>query len=209
MGFRDIWPYQSVTGSTMTILSAPMTAAEAFLAGEIVSVVAAGTVTAVHQNGAQFVLGDVISPHMAGVALNGPGLTTATAEKPASQGYGQLFVHPDSGESYANSRFKGGALGSPEIWFVPFDDTSTFITRNVLAAGGAAAGAAFTGADRGDIFQITYCSGTTPDVGWGLERTTGVQGTDFAAQIVDVLDSSFKRVNIAGTGTFAVFRVLI
>ena len=99
MGFRDIWPYQSITGGTMTVLSAPMTAAEAFLPGELVSVVAAGTVTAVHQNGAQFVLADTVSPHMAGVALNGPGLGTATAAKPASAGYGFLYNHPDSGDS--------------------------------------------------------------------------------------------------------------
>lgn len=210
MGLRDIWPYQSTHGGSYTILQAPMTAAEAFLPGELVSVVAAGTVTAVHQDGAQFVLANTIAPHMAGVALNGPGLATATAEKPASQGYGRLFIHPDSGDTYANSSFAGGATGSPLIWFVPFDDTSTFITRNVLAAGGAAgAGAAFTGADRGDIFQLTYGSSTTPDIGWSIERTTGVQNTDYAAQIVDVLDANGRSVSIAGTGTFAVFRVLV
>jgi hypothetical protein len=193
------------------VIYAPMTAAEAFLAGEVVQVVAAGTVTAIHKNGAQYVLADAASPHMTGLAINGPG-AAATAELTAANGWGRLWNHPDSGDGYAASSYKGGAVGSPLIWMVPFGDPQQyFVTSKILAAGGATAetAASITGADRGDQFQITYCSGTTPDVGWGVERTAGVKGTDFVATVVDVLDATGRSVSIAGVGTQYVFNVTI
>jgi hypothetical protein len=209
MGLRDIWPYTAPMGGTTTIKSAPMTAgATGFLPGEVVSVVAAGTVTPQHKDGNQLLLADAVHPLSCGIALNGPG-AAATAELTAANGWGRIYNHPDSGDTYANSTFAGGAVGSPLIWYVPFDTGNLFVTRIVITAGGATAGAAFTGADRGDSFQITYCSGPTPDVGWGLERTVAVLGTDFMANVVDILDANGKRVNIAGTGTFAVFEVLV
>lgn len=210
MGLWDIRPYASPRGSTIGIRGAPMTAAQGFLPGEIVQVVAAGTVTALHKDGNQLLIADAAAPNTCGIAVNGPGTSPATAELTAANGWGRLWIHPDSGDTYANSSYKGGAVGSPYIWYVPFGDPEQlFITRIVLAAGGAAAGAAFTGADRGDQFQLTYCSGTTPDLGWGIERTASVKGTDFVATILDVLDSGGNSVSIAGTGTFAVFSVTI
>ena len=198
MGLWDIRPYSSVRGGTMSARQAPMTAlGTAFLPGEVVIVApGAGTVSIAPQDGTQLVIADGV----AGVAINGPGLATATAEKPAASGYGRQYQHPDTGNTYAT----GDA-----IWFLPFGEGNLFSTRVVLAAGGAAAGAAFTGADRGAAFELTYCSGTTPDLGWGLERTAGVYGTDYVAEVMDVLDANGRAVTATGTGVTAVFRVLI
>lgn len=208
MGLWDIRPFASPRGGTRVVRHAPMTAGQGFLPGEVVQVVAAGTVTALHKDGNQLLLADCAAPLSCGIAINGPGTSPATAELTAANGWGRLWIHPDSGETYANSSYKGGAVGSPLIWFLPFGHPDQlFVTSTVLAAGGAAAGAAFTGADRYDQFQLTYCSGTTPDLGWGIERTAGVAGTDFVATIVDVLDARGQSVSIAGTGTQAVFHV--
>jgi len=186
-----------------------MTAAQGFLPGEVVQTVAAGTVTALHKDGNQLLIADCAAPFTCGIAINGPG-AAASAELVAADGWGRLWIHPDSGETYANSSYKGGALGSPLIWYVPFgDQDQLFITDNIWAAGGAGAGAAPTGADRGDQFQLSYVSGTTPDLGWGVERTAGVAGTDFVATVVDVLNARGESVSIAGTGVSFVFCVTI
>lgn len=209
MGLWDIRPFSNSRGGVRRVIGAPMTAAEGFLPGEVVQIVAAGTVTALHKDGAQIVLADTAADYTCGIALNGPG-AAASAELVAADGWGRLWIHPDSGDTYANSSFKGGALGSPYIWIVPFGDPDQlFLTDNISAAGGAGVGAAPTGADRGDQFQITYVSGTTPDLGWGVERTASVLNTDFVATIMDVLDARGQSVTIAGTGTQVVFSVTI
>jgi len=211
MGYWDIRPYRCARGGVNKIIYAPMTAAQAFLPGHVVEIVAAGTVTALHENGAQVVLADTASDFTCGIAINGPG-AAVSAELVAADGWGKLHIHPDSGDTYANSRYKGGALGSPLIWIIPFGDPDQlFVTDNIFAAGGAGAEAAasITGADRGDQFQITYCSGTTPDLGWGVEKTAGVKGTDFVATVLDVLNARGESVSIAGVGTQYVFNVTI
>lgn len=211
MGFWDIRPFSSPRGGGRRFIHAPMTAAQAFLPGHVVQIVAAGTVTVLPEDGTEIVLADTAADYTCGIAWNGPGAATS-AELVAADGWGRLWNHPDSGETYANSRFKGGALGSPLIWIIPFGDPDQyFVTDNIFATGGAAAEAAasITGADRGDQFQITYCNATTPDLGWGIERTASVKNTDFVATIIDVLDARGQSVSIAGVGTQYVFSVTI
>jgi len=212
MGLWDIRPYTSPRGGTYRVIGGPMTAAQAFLAGEVVMIAAAGTVEIAPKDGTQYILADAVTPHFSGIAVNGPGLATATAELVAADGWGRLWNHPDSGETYANSRYKGGALGSPYIWIIPFGSPEMlFVTSKIHAAGGAGAEAAasITGADRGDQFQLSYVSGTTPDLGWGVEKTAGVKGTDFVATVIDVLNARGESVSIAGVGTQYVFNVTI
>ena len=211
MGLWDIRPFSSHQGSTTKIRSGWMTAAQGFLPGEPIMMVAAGTMSTFPKDHTPAVLADPIAPHAAGIALNGPG-AASSAELTAANGWGRLWIHPDSGETYANTQ-GGGTVptsGNPKIWYVPFGDPDQlFITRIILAAGGNSAGAAFTGADIGDDFTISYADGTTPDLGWGLARDPATYGTNYVATIHDVLDANGKRVLIAGTGTFAVFSVTI
>lgn len=197
MGYRDIWPWTSHHGSTITIQAAPMKSGETFVAGEPIFLDANGQAQTFPKDGTEALLADATNKHMAGIALNGPG-TTATAELTLANGWRQ-YVHPDTGNNYA-------ALD--RIWFAPFGEGNYFVTRIVLAAAGGAAGAAFTGADASDAFEITYCSATTPDLGWGLERTAGSHGTDYVANVIHILDSTGKIVTTtSGAGTFAVFKV--
>lgn len=207
MGLWDIRPFSSSQGGTHAIRVAPMTAAQGFLPGEPVMIVDAGTVTSCVKDGTEILVADA-DGGVIGLAINGPG-AAASAELIAADGWGRLWIHPDSGETYANTT-DFGALGSPKIWYIPFGlPDQLFITDNVVVAAGGGAGAAFTGADRGESFQITYVSGTTPDLGWGLERTAGVPGTDLVARVVDILDARMRPVTIAGTGTFAVFQTIL
>lgn len=207
MGLWDIRPFSSHQGGTTKVRSGWMTAAQAFLPGEPIMMVAAGTLSTFPKDHTPADIGDPIAQQAAGIALNGPG-AASSAELTAANGWGRLWIHPDSGDTYANSG--GGAAGSPKIWYVPFGDPDQlFITRIILASGGNSAGAAFTGADVGDDFELAYADGTTPDLGWGIARDAGVLGTDYVATIHEVLDSTGRRVSIAGTGTFAVFSVTI
>ena len=209
MGFWDIRPFASPRGGARRVINAPMTAAQAFLPGHVVNIVAAGTVTVMPEDQTQLLIAEAVAPRTAGIAINGPG-AAATAELTPGNGWGRLWIHPDSGDTYANSRYKGGALGSPLIWIIPFGDPDQlFVTTNIFAAGGATfeVAANITGADRGDQFQLVYNNGLTPDGGFGVERTPAVAGTDFVATIVDVLDARGIPVTIAGLGTQYVFSV--
>lgn len=195
MGLYDIKPFASYLGGTVSIRWAPMKASETFLPGEPILVDSNGLAATAIRDGTEMILADGV----AGISINGPGLATATAELPATQGWGRLYKHPDTGENYATN---------DKIWFYPFDENNYFVANKMVTAGGATLATAPTGADRGDRFQITYVSATTPDGGWGIERTAATIGTDYVAEIVDVLDSVGKSVTASGTGTTIVFRVL-
>lgn len=207
MGLWDIRPFSSARGGTTTVRCGPMTAGQGFLPGEPIMLADAGTLSTCVKDGTEILLADS-DGGVFGLAINGPG-AAASAELVAADGWGRLWNHPDSGDSYAATT-DYGALGSPKIWYIPFGlPDQLFITDNIVVAGGAAAGAALTGADRGESFQITYVSATTPDLGWGLERTAGVPGTDVVARVVDVLDARMRPVTIAGTGVWAVFQTIV
>jgi len=184
-----------------------MTAGQGFLPGEPVMIVDAGTITSCVKDGTEILVADS-DGGVIGLAVNGPG-AAASAELIAADGWGRLYLHPDSGDTYANTSFLG-TLGSPRIWYIPFGlPDQLFVANKMVAAAGAAAGAALTGADRGESFQLTYVSGTTPDLGWGLERTAGVPGTDLVCRVVDVLDARGNSVAIGGTGTQAIFQTIL
>lgn len=197
MGLWDIKPYSSVRGGTFSVRSGPMNASEAFLPGHVVFVNSDGEVATAPSDGTQFVLADAQSQDAVGIAINGPG-AAATAELVAADGWGVLHNHPDTGLAYATG---------DRIWYVPFGEGNLFVTRNVHAAGGSGAGAAPNGADRGDPFQLTYESGSTPDLGWGIERTAGVEGTDFVAHIQDVVDANGQSVDATTDGVAFIFTV--
>jgi len=192
MGLWDVRPIMSARGGTFNTRWAPMNAAEGFLPGEPILINADGEAATCVKDGTEILLAEANG----GIAINGPG-AAASAELIAADGWGRLYNDPDTGLAYAT-----GA----RIYYVPFGEDTLFVTENSVAAGGAGAGAAFTGAERGNLFQLSYVSGTTPDLGWGIELTAGVHGTDLVCLIVDVLDALGRPVTATGTGTRAVFR---
>jgi len=169
-----------------------MNASEGFLPGEPILINSDGEAATCVKDGTEILIAEANG----GIAVNGPG-AAASAALVAADGWGRLYVDSDTGAAYAT----GG-----RIYYVPFNDDTEFITNNVVVAAGADVGAAFTGADRGDLMQMTYVSATTPDLGWGVERTAGVHGTDLVCLIVDILDANFVPVSATGTGVWAVFR---
>lgn len=199
MGLANtIRPYASVRGSHMDVLSAPMTAAQTFNKGALVQVVAAGTVTGLDENGSEVLIADLAEAMVGGVAVNGPGAASGV-EIPSDF----LKNHPDTGDAYATG---------DRIWFHPWGRGNLFVTNVILATGGAAAETAanITGADRGAAYFITYCSATTPDLGWGVERTaiTAGSNTEVYAKVVDVLDDDGNSVTATGVGTQYVFEIV-
>lgn len=169
-----------------------MNAGEGFLPGEPILINADGEAATCVKDGTEI----LIAESNGGLAINGPG-AAVSAELIAADGWGRLYNDPDTGLAYAT-----GA----RIFYIPWGEDTLFFSDNVVAAAGGGAGAALTGADRGDLFQLTYVSGTTPDLGWGIERTAGVHGTDLVVVIVDVLDANGRSVTATGTGTRGVFR---
>jgi hypothetical protein len=178
-----------------------MTAGQTFNKGAVVQVVAAGTVTVLPEDGTEILVSDIIAQGGAcfGVAINGPGAASSAAIPEDS-----VKIDPDTGNAYTTTTW---------INYVPANQGILFRTSNILATGGAAAetAASITGADRGDAFFITYCSATTPDLGWGVERTSATAGmaTEVWAKIVDVLDARGRSVPTAATvGTQYVFEIV-
>jgi hypothetical protein len=179
-------------GMHSTTRYAPMTAAQTFNRGALVQVVAAGTVTALPYDNSEALIADLTEGLDVGVAINGPG-AAANVEIPGNF----VKIHPDTGNAYATG---------DRIWYVPADQDVQFRTNVTLAAGGAAAGVVPNGADRGAIFQVTGSSGTTPDLGWGIENASAATyATQVAARIVDVLDAQGNSVGAAAAGTTYVF----
>jgi len=195
-----IFPHSSVTGGTLEVRPGYMTGGQTFNKGAMVQVVAAGTVTVLPEDGSEVLYSDLIAQEGAcvGVALNGPG-QAPSVEFPDN--YAKIDI--DTGNAYA---------ANSKIWYVPINRGQLFRTSVILATGGAAAEAAasITGADRGAAFFITYCSGTTPDLGWGVERTSATAGmqTEVYAKIVDVLDANGRSVPLTtSVGTQYVFEI--
>lgn len=196
-----IFVHSSPMGSSLEVRRSLMTAAQIFNKGAVVQVVAAGTVTVLPQDGSEVLAADIIDQEggQVGVAMNGPG-QASSVEIPEDFAKND----PDTGNAYAATTW---------INYVPINRGILFRTSTILATGGAAAEAAanITGADRGAAFFITYCSGTTPDLGWGVERTAATAGnqTEVYAKIVDVLDARGRSVpTAASVGTQYVFEII-
>ena len=186
MGFLDILPARSILGGGLMVQHGALTAAQTFVQGEPVVTVAAGTISGVHANGAQFVLADIGSTgNQCGIACWGPG-QAATAELTRTR----VMINPITGLAFAT----GDLIG---YW--PADVPGMLFKGQVLAAGGAAGAGIGLTTHKGELFQITYDASTTPDLGWGVELTAGVVGTDVLAKVVEVLAADGRPSATAGT----------
>lgn len=202
MGLADtISVHSSVLGGALEVRRALMTAGQTFNRGAIVQVLGTGAVTVLPEDGTEILVADITDQEgsCVGLALNGPGAATSV-EFPSNF----AKTDPDTGNAYAATTW---------INYVPINMGVLFRTSVILATGGAAAEAAasITGADRGAAFFITYCSGTTPDLGWGVERTAATAGmlTEVYAKIVDVLDARGRSVpTLASVGTQYTFEIV-
>jgi hypothetical protein len=205
MGLADTtFPHSSPMGGAMNIRRGRMTGSETFNRGAWVQIVAAGTVTVLPEDGTEIICADLADTldSCFGLALNGPG-AAASAEFPNNY----VKTNPDTGAAYAADDF---------IYICQAVPGQLFRTSAIFNTGATAAEAAasITGADRGNAMQITYCNNTTPDLGWGLERTaasTGVVGSNVIevyAKIWDVLDARGRSVTTTGVGTQYVFEVV-
>jgi hypothetical protein len=204
MGIADTtFVHSSPMGGSTHIRRGRMTGSQTFNRGAWVQVVAAGTVTVFPEDGTPILCADQVDTEGGtfGLAMNGPG-AASTAEFPNNF----VKIHPDTGNAY---------VADDWIYFVQAIPGQLFRTSNILATGGATAetAASITGADRGAGFLLTYCNSTTPDLGWGVERTatsTGVVGSNVIqiyAKIWDVLDARGRSVTTTGVGTQYVFEV--
>lgn len=189
MGFLDVMPVRSHMGGHLIVNHAPLTAGQVFVQGEPIFMAAAGTVSGFPQDGteaiiADFPAGDVgTKRNLGGIACWGPG-QAATAELTRTR----VMIDPATGAAFA-----AGAV----IPYYPFDKGNVFKAQ-VLAAGGAAAGVGLA-THRGEMFQLTYSAGTTPDLGWGVELTAGVAGTDVLCHVIEVLAADGRPSGTAGT----------
>jgi hypothetical protein len=164
-------------------------------------VLTTGAFTVFPEDGSEILVADVDDTlgSFIGVTANGPG-TAATAEFPDNF----VKTDPDTGNAYAATTW---------IYFYPINRGILFRTNNILTTGGAAAetAASITGADRGAAYFITYCNSTTPDLGWGVERTAASAAmlTEVYAKIHDVLDARGRSVpTLASVGTQYVFEIV-
>ncbi len=196
-----IFLHSSPMGSALEVRRSLMTAGQSFNKGSIVQVLGTGAVTVLPEDGTEVLVADITDQEgsCVGVAINGPGAAAGTEEP-------DDFVKndPDTGNAYAATSW---------INYVPINRGILFRTSTILATGGAAAEAAanITGADRGAAFFLTYCNATTPDLGWGVERTAATAGmlTEVIAKIVDVLDARGRSVpTLASLGTQYTFEIV-
>jgi hypothetical protein len=184
MPIREIIPARSHEGGSLDVQHGPMDLTVGFEAGSLVFMNAAGSVEGFPIDGTQAILADTgTTANMVGVAAYGPG-RAATAEFVGNS----VKINPDTGNA-----FVAGDL----VAYYPADHNNLFKAQ-VLATGGAAAGTGLA-THRGELFQVTYSAGTTPDLGWGVELTAGVVGTDVLARVVEVLAADGRVTGTAGT----------
>jgi hypothetical protein len=176
-------PWISPRGGTYEVRWGSMTASEVFEIGEPVGVVDAGTLTEPPDDATEWLLADQDAVgNIVGIAAFGPGGGN---------------INPATGAAFASL---------DDVAFWPADQGTLFITDNMFAA---AAGSAVAPAqtDVGEIYQITY-STTAGIIGWGIERTAGVYGTDVCAVVHEVLDAQKAPLRISGgTGVYAIFEI--
>jgi len=196
-----IYAHSAPLGSHNEVRRSLMTAGQTFNKGAVVQVLGTGAVTVLPEDGSEILVSDITDQEgsCVGVAINGPG-TAATAEFPNNF----AKTDPDTGGAYGATSW---------IYYIPINTGQLFRTDVILTTGGASAetAASITGADRGAAFFITYCSSTTPDLGWGVERTAASAGmlTQVYAKIVDVLDANGRSVpTLTSVGTQYVFEIV-
>ena len=184
MPSRDIMPYVSPLGGTYETRHGSMTAAQAFAAGEPVAVVDAGTLTEPDQDNTEIIITDIDSAGFGGIACYGPG---------------EIDIDPKTGAAFAT-----GA----QIPYWPWGQGILFITSNFWATGGSATAVTPLQTDVGEAYQMTYATAGAPVLGWGLEQTAGVRGTDLVCLVHDVLDANFAPIRISsGTGVYLLFEI--
>lgn len=183
MAARDIMPWQSPHGGTTTVRWATFTASEVFEIGEPINIVAAGTATEPPDDVTQWILTDGGGNVEAGIAAWGPGAGN---------------LNTMTGVAYATGDY---------IPYWPINEGTVFITKNFYAAGaGSAVAPDLT--DIGNNFQISHATFGTPDAGWGIERTAGLEGIDYVATILDVLDAQKSPIRVSGNaGVYVTFLI--
>lgn len=181
MAAYDIMPVYAANGTSPVVRWGSMTASEAFVVGEPVAIVDAGTLTEPPDDASQWIITDIDGGLEAGIACFGPGDGT--------------LINPKTGIAFATG---------DDIAYWPINEGIVFITDNFFAAGAAAA-ATPAQTDVGEPYQVTY-STTSGIVGWGVEQTAGVYGTDVVATVLDVLDSLYRPIRESGqTGVYVLF----
>ena len=196
MGIRDIRPFSSILGGSLSIRTAPMNASETFLPGELIFINTDGEAQAAPIDGTQILLAEtgIGTAIEFGVAVNGPGAVSSAARPFFQQ------IHPDTGNFYATG---------DRIWYYPAGEGNLFVAPFLVAGGAGGRSVAAAGANNGTILEITYEAASTPDAGFGVELTAGVAGTDLLARVHSVLDSNFRPISATATnGAFAVFEIV-
>lgn len=183
---RSIMPFSSPLGGTYEIRYGPMNASENFDVGDFVFINSDGEVQEFDDNTGEALVGDGDIALSAGIAAFGPGASN---------------INPKTGTTYAT----GDAIG---YW--PVNQGTIFITKNVYAATAASLDVAIA-TDIGNSYEIAYATYDTngEDTGWGVDiDTTGTQGTDWQANILDVLDAQLKPIRISGNaGIYVTFTI--
>lgn len=190
--FLDIQPTRSHHGGHLDVQHAAMGAAGAaavFVQGDLVFLDALGQLSNFPMDGTQAIIADLPAGtvgtlgNVVGVAAWGPG-QLATAEIPRTR----VMINPTTGLAFVQGDLVGYYPGN----------RGNLFKAQVLAAGGAAAGVGLA-THKGEMFQISSSVGTTPDLGWGVELTAAVSGTDIIGLVVEVLAADGRVSATAGT----------
>jgi hypothetical protein len=200
MPVGDIMPFVSAHGGTTTVRYGSMTTGMTFLQGHPVTVVGAGTISGVNENATQqWEIADFTSTadniNAAGIACFSVGAddgdgTTSTVGAP---------INPKTGVAFA---------AGDEVAYWPINEGTLFITRNMHdTATTAAVVPAQT--DVGESYMLSASQTTAAGLGWGIEQTAGVMGTDVQALVHDVLDAQKAPIRISGNaGVYVVFEII-
>lgn len=182
MAALDIMPWVSPLGGTYEVRWGPMSASATFDVGEPVNFLTAGTISEA-ATAAGWTIADFTTEGTAslegGIACFGPGTGN---------------INWKTGNEYATN---------DDIAYWPINQGNLFITSTLYATGDTSTLITPAQTDIGESYQISS-DGTT----WGLEQTAGAAGTDVQAGVVEVLDSRYEPIRLAGgTGVHLVFRI--
>lgn len=186
----DIMPAKDTQGAANMLQRGTMTSGEVFAVGDIIAKVDAGTITEPHDDGAQVVTADADSGQLFGVAAS-PGVDPST---------GTSLPNPRTGVAYA---------AGDEILYWPAGRGILFKTKNFITAGGTTGTGIPPGTIVGESLQVTY--GTAATIGWGVENTAGVDGTDLLAIVHSVLDARGRPIAASDTttGVWVIFELKV